>query len=80
VYVFPAALQNTDLLEAATAMCLSFRAAGCGFKGRLPHSALYHKGLALSAIRDKLANGIIDEAVMAATVFLMITDVSNRHF
>ncbi|KAJ9605016.1 hypothetical protein H2200_010405 [Cladophialophora chaetospira] len=71
---FPAALQNVELFEATIALCLSFKAAGQNFQSRVCNWSLYHKGQALSAIRKKLNAGWVDEAVILATVFLMIID------
>ena len=72
---FPAALQNLELFEATRALCLSFKAAGQNFQTRMSSQSLHHKGQALSAIRAKLNSGRVDEAVILATVFLMIIDV-----
>ena len=72
---FPAALQNVELFEAAVALCLSFKAAGQNFQEQMCNWSLYHKGRALSGIRSKLKSGLVDEAVILATVFLMIIDV-----
>ncbi|KIX07005.1 uncharacterized protein Z518_04981 [Rhinocladiella mackenziei CBS 650.93] len=72
--VFPTALQNVELFEAAVALCLSFKAAGQNFQTGLSNSSLYHKGQALAGIRNKLNWGVVDEAVILATVFLMIID------
>ncbi|KIW96669.1 uncharacterized protein Z519_02060 [Cladophialophora bantiana CBS 173.52] len=71
---FPSALQNVELFEATVALCLSFRAAGQNFQKRMCNWSLYHKGQALSGIRTKLNSGCVDEAVILATVFLMIID------
>ncbi|KIW72343.1 hypothetical protein PV04_00542 [Phialophora macrospora] len=71
---FPAALQNVELFEATVALCLSFKAAGENFQSRMCNWSLYHKGQALSGIRNKLYSGWVDEAVILATVFLMIID------
>ncbi|OCT46770.1 hypothetical protein CLCR_01883 [Cladophialophora carrionii] len=71
---FPAALQNVELFEAAVALCLSFQAASQNFEARMCNWSLYHKGQALSRIRNKLNSGWLDEAVILATVFLMIID------
>jgi len=73
---FPSALHNVELFEAIVALCLSFKAAGQGFQADLSKAALQHKGQALAGIRDKLASGTVDEAVVMATIFLMIIDVS----
>ncbi|EXJ96113.1 hypothetical protein A1O1_01239 [Capronia coronata CBS 617.96] len=70
------ALQNVELFEAIVALCLSFKAAGQDFHIRLSNAALHHKVQTLAAIRRKLASGIVDEAIIMATVFLMIIDVS----
>ncbi|KIX95922.1 uncharacterized protein Z520_08177 [Fonsecaea multimorphosa CBS 102226] len=71
---FPFALQNVELFEAAVALCLSFKAAGQNFQARMCNWSLYHKGHALNGIRAKLNSGCVDEAVILATVFLMIID------
>lgn len=73
--VFPAALQNVELFEACVALCLSFRAAGSNFTTYLCNAALHHKCEALAGIRNKLMSGQVDEAVIFATVLLMIIDV-----
>ncbi len=72
---FPAALQNVELFEATVALCLSFKAAAQNFRTRMCNWSLYHKGQALSGIRNKINCGLVDEAVILATVFLMIIDV-----
>ncbi|EXJ65077.1 hypothetical protein A1O7_01417 [Cladophialophora yegresii CBS 114405] len=71
---FPAGLQNVELFEAIVALCLSFKAAAQNFEPRVCSRSLYHKGQALSGIRNKLTSGWVDEAVILATVFLMIID------
>ncbi|OAP62404.1 hypothetical protein AYL99_04607 [Fonsecaea erecta] len=71
---FPFALQNVELFEATVALCLSFKAAGQNFQTRMCSWALYHKGQALNGLRTKLNSGWVDEAVILATVFLMIID------
>ncbi|ETI29032.1 hypothetical protein G647_01485 [Cladophialophora carrionii CBS 160.54] len=71
---FPVALQNVELFEATVALCLSFKAASQSFEARMCNWSLYHKGQALSGIRNKLNSGWLDEAVILATVFLMIID------
>lgn len=75
--VFPAALQNVELFEATVALCLSFKAASQGLQSRVFRKSLHHKGQALVGIRNKLTSGAVDEAVILATVFLMIIDVSG---
>ncbi|KIW30513.1 uncharacterized protein PV07_06254 [Cladophialophora immunda] len=71
---FPFALQHVELFEASVALCLSFRAAGQNFQTRMCNWSLYHKGQALNGMRTKLNSGCVDEAVILATVFLMIID------
>ncbi|KIW84458.1 hypothetical protein Z517_03708 [Fonsecaea pedrosoi CBS 271.37] len=71
---FPFALQNVELFEATVALCLSFKAAGQNFQTRMCNWSLQHKGQALNGIRNKLNSGCVDEAVILATVFLMIID------
>jgi len=73
--VFHSALQNVELFESIIALITSFKAAGQNFQGRLSNVSLYHKGQALAGIRTKLSSGLVDEAVMLSTVFLMIIDV-----
>ncbi|KAK5554311.1 hypothetical protein LTR46_007509 [Exophiala xenobiotica] len=72
--VFHSALQNVELFESMIALITSFKAAGQNFQSRLSNVSLYHKGQALAAIRTKLSSGLVDEAVMLSTVFLMIID------
>ena len=76
--VFPSALQNVELFEASVALCLSFKAAGSNFTTYLCNACLHHKGEALAGIRNKLMSGRVDEAVIFATVLLMIIDVCVR--
>jgi hypothetical protein len=57
------------------ALITSFKAAGQNFQSRQSNVSLYHKGQALAAIRTKLSSGLVDEAVILSTVFLMIIDV-----
>ncbi|KIW20828.1 hypothetical protein PV08_01406 [Exophiala spinifera] len=72
--VFYSALQNIELFESIIALMTSFQAAGQNFENRLCNVSLYHKGRALAGIRSKLGSGLVDEAVMLSTVFLMIID------
>ncbi|EXJ79317.1 hypothetical protein A1O3_08819 [Capronia epimyces CBS 606.96] len=72
--MFPSALQNVELFEAIVALCLTFKAAGQNTQTRLSAAALHHKVQALAGIRAKLVSGTVDEAVIMATIFLMITD------
>ncbi|KAJ9643145.1 hypothetical protein H2204_002040 [Knufia peltigerae] len=72
--VFYSALQNLELFESIIALMTSFKAAGHNFQSRLSNVSLYHKGRALAGIRAKLGSGLVDEAVMLSTVFLMIID------
>lgn len=74
--MFYSALQNLELFESIIALMTSFKAAGHNFQSRLSNVSLYHKGRALAGIRAKLGSGLVDEAVMLSTVFLMIIDVS----
>jgi hypothetical protein len=75
--IFPDALQNVELFEAIVALCLSSMAAGRNFQTHLYNMSLYHKGKAMAGIRSKLMSGHVDEAVIVATVFLMMIDVSS---
>lgn len=77
--MFPAALQNVELFEAIVALCLSFKVAGHNSLSPLRNPSFYHKGQALAGIRAKLTAGRVDDAIILATVFLMIIDVSISH-